>query len=78
MDYSEGSDWDKVGEITITAWDGETEGEAFITKTLTVQDLADAYGKCLTEGYKFNLDDFDACDGDVVVQMAMFGEVVYG
>jgi hypothetical protein len=78
VDYLDGSDWDKVGEVKITGWDGETEGETLITKTLNIGDLAEAYGKCLAEGYRFNLDDFDACDGDAVIQMAMFGEVVYG
>lgn len=78
VDYSEGSDWDKAGEVTITAWDGKTEGEARITKTLTLQDLVEGYTKCLANGSRMNLDDLDACDGDAIIQTAMFGEVVYG
>lgn len=78
LSYSKGASWDVVGELTITAWDGETEGEATITKTLGIQDLVDAYSKCLAEGYRFNLDDFDSLQGDAIIQMAMFGEVVYG
>lgn len=81
LDYSEGSDWDKLGEITITAQDPNADWEdeqPTITKTLTVEDLAAAYGKCISEGHRFNLEDLDASDGDCVIQMAMFGEVVYG
>jgi hypothetical protein len=78
LDYSEGADWDKVGEITVKSWDGETEGEALISKTLTIKDLAEAYGKCLAEGFRINIHDLDANQGDVILQMAMFGEVVYG
>lgn len=78
LDYSEGASWDKVGEITVTAWDGETEGETLITKTLTIKDLAESYGKCLAEGFRINIHDMDANQGDVILQMAMFGEVVYG
>lgn len=78
LDYSQGAAWDKVGEITITSWDGETEGETLVTKTLTIQNLAEAYGKCLAEGFRINIHDLDAGQGDVILQMAMFGEVVYG
>lgn len=80
LDYSEGADWDKVGEITVTSWDGEGECEedGTLTKTLTIQDLAEAYGKCLAEGCRINIHDLDACQGDQILQMAMFGEIVYG
>jgi hypothetical protein len=80
LDYSEGAAWDKVGELTITAWDGqgESEEEGTITKTLGIKDLAEAYGKCLSEGFRINIHDLDADQGDVILQMAMFGEIVYG
>lgn len=79
VDYAEGSDWDKVGEVIITAWDGETEGEATITKTLTLNDLVDAYKKCVEEnGYSLNPDDLDAEQGDAIIQTAIYGETIYG
>jgi hypothetical protein len=84
VEYSAGADWDKVGEVTVTIddpeadWDEETDSQPVLTKTLTLEDLAASYAKCLAEGYKFNLDDLDACDGDVVMQMAVLGEVTYG
>lgn len=80
IEYGEGSDWDKVGTITLTGWDEVSEeGEDVVkTKTLNLQDLVDAYTNCLAQGYKFNVEDFDVYDGDAVIQMAFYGEVVYG
>lgn len=78
--YSEGSQWDKVGEITVSITDpDDEEEEEVITKTLGVQDLADAYAKYISQTKNtVNWEDFDACSGDAVLQIAVLGEIVYG
>jgi hypothetical protein len=79
VEYGSDSDWDKVGSLTITGIDGfETEEEVLITKTLDLDSLVEAYANCVAQGFKFNVEDFDAYQGDAVIQMAVFGEVVYG
>lgn len=81
ISYSEGSAWDKVGEITISITDPDDE-EQVITKTLGVQDLANAYAELVSkEGYRrqqLNWEDLDAVYGDCVLQVAVLGEVIYG
>ena len=50
---------------------------------ITMGDLVDAYGKALAAGERhcgvgLNVDDSDECFGDIVLQYACFGEMVYG
>ena len=78
IEYGEGSDWDKVGELTITGWSAEGEDQGSTVKTLNIGDLAEAFGKCIAEGYRVNLEDLDADSGDAVIQMAVYGEVLFG
>jgi hypothetical protein len=85
LEYSDGGDWDKIGtgEFTLTACDPDDPDEPTTTKTLTIEDLAKAYSLALTEGYKhcggsWDLDDPDACVSDGLLQIAFFGEVIYG
>jgi hypothetical protein len=78
--YSEGSDWDKVGEITLSITDPNDE-ENVITKTLGVQDLAKAYAELASKNYggtNLDIHDLDAVYGDCVLQQAVLGDVVYG
>jgi len=52
--------------------------------TITLEQLANGYLLALTKGqkhcggYSLDLEDPDACFGDLVCQYAIFGEVVYG
>jgi len=79
VSFAEGSEWDKPGQVIITGIEDLESGEEKpITKTLNIQDLVEAYSNCLAQGYRFNIEDFDAYEGDAVIQMAIFGEVVYG
>lgn len=82
--YSNGADWDTIGEVTFTIENpDEPEGSGInpITKTLTISDIAEAYAKAIMAGYKvvpMNPEDgLDACSADVVLQFAVLGEVVY-
>jgi hypothetical protein len=79
VSYGEDSDWDKPGLITITGiGEFESDEEVLITKTLNLDSVVEAYANCVAQGYEFNIEDFDAYDGDAIIQMAIFGEVVYG
>jgi hypothetical protein len=53
--------------------------------TVTLDHLADAYRKAVEDKVRHcgtcevaDLDDADACTGDVLLQLAVFGEVIYG
>ena len=51
--------------------------------TVTLQQLADAYAKALSAGEThcgegLSLADADECLGDIVLQYACFGEMIYG
>jgi hypothetical protein len=49
---------------------------------VTVRSLAEAYVKLKQDGWhhcgKYDIDEEDACTGDALLQMAAFGEFVYG
>ena len=60
----------------------DTEEQVWIL--VTKQDLMDAYEAVLESGmthcggYTFDLEDPDACFGDIILQHACWGEVIYG
>ncbi len=78
--YHGESDWDKPGSVTITAENGEGEE---VTKTLMIEDLVQAYEAVIAHGYHHcgmtvDIDNMDECASDIVLQQAMFGDVIYG
>jgi hypothetical protein len=78
--YGEGADWETMGTAQVTIGDDAEERK---TATITVQELAEAYGKLVAIGYHhcgapISLEDMDACSSFDVLQMAVFGELVYG
>lgn len=56
-------------------WDTEIKVER---KSLSVNDIAKAFGKLVSEGYTLDHEDLDAIGGDSVMQTAVLGEVTYG
>lgn len=76
-EYSPCSNWAVPGELTVWVDNPDEEGGKPIKKTLDVNDLAEAYSK-YSAGCRVNWQDLDACDGDAIMQTAVFGEVVYG
>ena len=74
--------WDTHGQAKITALDPDDPDEQeTLTKVITVQDLADAMS-ALTEGGFTHcgghpLDSTDECTGDVILQQAVYGDIVY-
>jgi len=82
-------DWQAVPaqtavEVIYDDPEGE-EGEMTGLTVVTVEDLANAYSKILSEGLYHcgglvspDLDEWDACVSDYVLQFAIFGELIYG
>lgn len=78
--YQGDADWETPGTASVTIGDTPDERQ---TAEITVQDLATAYGKLIAMGYHhcgapIALDDFDACASFDMLQMAVFGELIYG
>jgi hypothetical protein len=82
--YANGYEWDKYPTdqnepfLTVGICDPDDDNEeATVTKSLSLNDLVKAYGKA--QGYAhLNWEDHDSCTGDIVMQTAVLGEVVYG
>ena len=76
-EYLGETEWDKAGQIKIVGIDDEGNR---IEKTLDVHDLANALPIANKQVYMdlFNLDKYDSICGDAVLQVAMFGKVIYG
>lgn len=80
MEYLSG-DWDKAGEIRVSLEDpDEGEGSGIpVVKVLTIQDLADALSKCPPHVVSDVLNDnVDCIVAGYVIQVAVFGDCVYG
>jgi uncharacterized protein YwlG (UPF0340 family) len=78
--YGAGCDWEHMGTALVTIGEDEEDRQ---TRNLTVMDLAEAYGKLIAMGYHhcgapLSLDDMDACASFDILQVAVFGELVYG
>jgi hypothetical protein len=82
VDFTNG-DWEEHGEAVIKYLDpDDADEQQTATKTVTITDLANACSKLETQGWTHcggeGLSDPDACTSDAVLQVAVFGELVYG
>lgn len=84
-DFLEGSDWDKAGAVRITLLDPEDleeTGEKTVTKVLYPSDLVEALQKVVASGNRYtnwlDLEAYDSVAGDVIIQTAVYGEIVFG
>ena len=77
------TDWDKVGEVEINYY-GEDSIET--TSVLTIKDIERALDIALKHPYYHvpcggkidtDFDDWDACVGSLIIQLAIFGKEVY-
>lgn len=85
MKYGKGGDWDNIGDgtFTLATIDPDDPDAKPEKKTLTIDDLARAWGVALQNNYHhcgsaWDLDDPDACVSDGILQIAFFGELIYG
>lgn len=79
FEFSEGSDWDKPGVLTVTVED-PMRGPP-ITKQLTALDMFHAWQGLAVKTHCGTCDligDPDMCSSDLILQQAMLGEIVYG
>lgn len=79
--YLEGS-WDKHGQVIMKFLDPDDPTESTTaTKRVNIVDIANAYSSLMSTGYTHcggcSLDDADSCTADAVLQVAVFGELVY-
>jgi hypothetical protein len=82
MNYSEGADWETPGRFTIIGEDPENEGKT-ISKELGIEDLLKAYQFCLDKGYghcggEYDWQDQDMCTSSGILQVAVYGDILYG
>lgn len=80
--YHGESEWDKIGTFTITGED-PTEATDTVTMTLGLEQLLKAYQFCLDKGYghcntKYDWQDQDSCTSSGILQVAVYGDIVYG
>ena len=71
------ADWETVGQIKVLGIDDD---ENEIEKVLGIEDLAKALPIANQQVYMdlFNFDKYDSICADAVLQVAMFGKVIYG
>lgn len=75
--YEDDADWDIPGRVTLSIADPDKERGGLI-KTIDIRDISVALDRLAMDGTPVNVDDLDAHTGDVVLQQAVLGEVVYG
>jgi hypothetical protein len=84
LKYGVGGDWDSVGDGSFTiSIDNPDDQEKALTKTLTIDDLARAWAIAVKDNYRhcgtaWNLEDTDNCVSNGLLQLAFFGEIIYG
>lgn len=82
----EGGDWDKPCNLWIIVDDPYTEGDDFAANStlcalVTLDDIVRALEELSDHAQVVDCllnDDFDAVYGDVVMQQAIFGEIIFG
>lgn len=79
----EGTDWDTPGTLIVEAEDPDFEegSRHTIIKTFTAVDLLDAYNALEFQthcGSCHLIEDPDMCSSDLILQQAMYGEILFG
>lgn len=75
--YDDGADWNIPGGVTLSIADPNKERGGLI-KRIGLSDIEVALSQLAMDGTPVNVDDLDAITGDMVLQQAVLGEVVYG
>lgn len=82
----ESGDWDTPGEFRLSGDTTDLQGydSHIVTKVITVADLQAAYEFAVAKNYHHcgshfaDLDDADACWADGILQIVVYGDIVYG
>ena len=76
-EYLGDASWEKAGKMRIV---GTNDKDETIEKVITPEDLARALPIANKQVHMdlFNFEDYDAICADAVIQVAMFGKVIYG
>lgn len=77
VSYCDDGDWNIPCHVTLSIADPEKERGGLI-KTITITDIEVALDQLAMDGTPVNVDDLDAHTGDVVLQQAVLGKLVYG
>mgnify|MGYP003392992019 CR=1 FL=1 len=83
LTFLEGS-WNRVGRAQLTVEDPDGDGDAVLTKVVGIDEVGAAWGEAIRLNLRHcgsslsDLESFDACAADIVMQIAMLGEVMYG
>lgn len=86
--FKDGADWDKIGRVYMECCDPDDPTAMPISKEFGIYEVAQAFALAIVKGYRdactgkrFTLnsvEEMDACSSDVVMQIAVLGDVVYG
>lgn len=75
-------DWDEIGVLELT---GENpNGEGIITKKIGINEILEAYAEAINRGHHHcncsmvDLENYDSCAGDIILQLALYGELIFG
>ena len=74
--FEDGSSWDVAGCVHITAESPEDESET-IARHICLPDVVRAYNVA-KESYQIDWEELDASTSDVIIQIAVYGEAIFG
>ena len=76
-----GCSWDTAGTAKVTHWSSDDEGVTEVT-SVTIDDIVRGYSILASDNWLHcngdALNNPDACTSDAILQMAIYGELVYG
>jgi hypothetical protein len=81
--HFESGDYDTLGVLSVTAEDSDDESLT-VTKKITAADLVAAYEKAVASDYHHCgthyvlIDEADSCWADGILQIAIYGDIIYG
>ena len=83
--FHDGGSWEFPSDVTLVSESPFDETDEFdsevksVTKRFTVEDIRAAFNKAVAEKPDLlDLDSYDCYSGDYILQIAMYGEVVFG
>lgn len=72
--FLDGAEWDRPGLVRVRY---EYQENKFNNAAVSLEDLVNAYN-VLIKDYRLDIDNLDAGTADLILQQAIFGQVIYG